>query len=77
MEFSRPFPSPRNLPFPAIETGSLVLKGDSLPSEPPGKLVFCVFGVCLVFFFFAVLDLSYGTQDLQSSLQHVRSLVSA
>ena len=44
MEFSRqefwsglPFPSPGDLPNPAIETGSPTLQADSLPSEPPGK----------------------------------------
>ena len=33
-----PFPSPRDLPDPGIEPGSPALQGDSLPSEPPGKL---------------------------------------
>ena len=44
MEFSRheywsrlPFPSPRDLPDPAIESGSPALQADSLSSEPPGK----------------------------------------
>ena len=44
MEFSRqeywngfPFPSPGDLPDPGIESGSLKLQADSLPSEPPGK----------------------------------------
>ena len=32
-----PFPSPRDLPNPGIETGSPVLQAYSLPSEPPGK----------------------------------------
>ena len=31
------FPSPGDLPGPGIEPGSLVLKADSLLSEPPGK----------------------------------------
>ena len=42
MEFSRqeywsglPFPSPGDLPDPGIEPGSLALRADSLPSEPP------------------------------------------
>ena len=46
MEFSRqeywsglPFPSPGDLPDPGIEPRSLALQGDSLPSEPPGKLL--------------------------------------
>ena len=45
MEFSRqaywsgkPFPSPGNLPYPGIETGSPALQADSLLSEAPGKL---------------------------------------
>ena len=44
MEFSRPeywsgrpFPSPRNLPFPGIEPRSPALQADSLPTEPQGK----------------------------------------
>ena len=44
MEFSRQeywhgqlFPSPGDLPNPGIEVGSPSLRGDSLPSEPPGK----------------------------------------
>ena len=32
-----PFPSPGDLPDPGIEPGSLTLRADSLPSEPPGK----------------------------------------
>ena len=32
-----PFPSPGDLPDPAIETGSPALPADSLPSEPPGN----------------------------------------
>ena len=34
-----PFPSPGNLPDPGIEHGPLTLQADSLPSEPPGKLI--------------------------------------
>ena len=30
-----PFPSPGDLPDPAIEPGSLALQTDPLPSEPP------------------------------------------
>ena len=33
-----PFPSSRYLPDPEIKPGSLTLKADALPSEPPGKL---------------------------------------
>ena len=33
-----PFPSPADLPYPGIETGSPALQADSLLSEPPGKL---------------------------------------
>ena len=43
-EFSRqeywsglPFPSPGDLPYPGIESGSPALQADSLLSEPPGK----------------------------------------
>ena len=33
-----PFPSPGDLPDPGIELGSHALQGDSLMTEPPGKL---------------------------------------
>ena len=36
-----PFPSPGYLPDAGIKPGSLILQADSLPSEPPGKPVFC------------------------------------
>ena len=46
MEFSRqgywnglPFPSPGDLPDPGIKPGSPALQGDSLPFEPPGKII--------------------------------------
>ena len=48
-EFSRhehwsglPFPSPGDLPNPAIESGSPVLQTDTLPSEPPGNLILLI-----------------------------------
>ena len=34
-----PFPSPGDLPDPGIETRSPALQVDSLPPEPPGKLI--------------------------------------
>ena len=37
-----PFPSPGDLPNPGIEPRSPVLQADALPSEPPGKLDFCL-----------------------------------
>ena len=47
MEFSRqeywsgfPFPSPGDLPYPGIKPRSAALQADSLPSKPPGKLLF-------------------------------------
>ena len=46
MDFSRqeywnelPLPSPGDLPDPGIEPRSPTLQADSLPSEPPGKLI--------------------------------------
>ena len=33
------FPSPRDLPDPGVKPGSPALQADSLPSEPPGKLL--------------------------------------
>ena len=37
------FPSPGDLPNPAIEPGSPALQTDSLPPEPPGKPNNCIF----------------------------------
>ena len=37
-----PFPSPGDLPHPGIKLWSPALQADSLPTEPPGKLVHCV-----------------------------------
>ena len=34
-----PFPSPGDLPNPGIEPRSPTLQADTLPSEPPGKLI--------------------------------------
>ena len=34
-----PFPSPGDLPDPGIEPGSPTLQAESLPSEPPGKIL--------------------------------------
>ena len=34
-----PFPFPGDLPDPGIEPGSPALQADTLPSEPPGKLI--------------------------------------
>ena len=36
------FPSPGDLPNPGIEPRSPTLQADSLPSEPPGKLIFLI-----------------------------------
>ena len=33
------FPSPGDLPNPGIEPGSSVLQADSLPPEPPGRIL--------------------------------------
>ena len=35
-----PFPSPGDLPDPGLEPGSRTLQADTLPSEPPGKLLY-------------------------------------
>ena len=53
MEFSRqeywsglPCPSSGDLPKPGIEPGSPTLQADSLPSEPPGKLLTYTLDLC-------------------------------
>ena len=33
-----PFPSPEDLPDPAVEPSSLAWQADALTSEPPGKM---------------------------------------
>ena len=49
VEFSRQeywsglsFPSPGDLPNPGIEPESPALQADALPSEPPGKPIYCI-----------------------------------
>ena len=37
-----PFLSPEDLPNPGMEARSPALQADSLPSEPPGKQVYCI-----------------------------------
>ena len=51
VEFSRqaywsglPFPSPGDLPNPGIKPRSPALQADTLPSQPPGKLLAAVLG---------------------------------
>ena len=53
VEFSRqeywsglPCPSSGDLPKPGIEPGSPTLQADSLPSEPPGKLLIYTLDLC-------------------------------
>ena len=55
MEFSRqeywsslPSSSPGDLPDPGTEPGSPALQADSLPSEPPGKLIYTYYCANLV-----------------------------
>ena len=43
-----PFPSLGDLPWPTIEPRSPALQADSLPTEPPGKLIVYI-GVYMVF----------------------------
>ena len=40
-----PFPSPGDLPHPAMEPGSPSLQVDSFPTEPPGKLYYGYMGI--------------------------------
>ena len=39
-----PFPSPRDLPDPGIEPGSLALQAESLPTELRGKSTYSIQG---------------------------------
>ena len=39
-----PFPSPGDHPDPGIEPRSLAWQADSLPSDPPGNVIFNLFG---------------------------------
>ena len=43
-----PFPSPGGLPNPGIEPRSSALQADTLPSEPPGKLIATAVGYKIV-----------------------------
>ena len=73
MEFSRPeywsgqpFPSPRVLPNPGIESRSPTLQEDSLPAEPQGKPKSTGVGSL------ALLQWIFLTQDLNWGLLHCR-----
>ena len=59
VEFSRqgyqsglPFPSSGYLPNPGIKPGSPTLQTNSLPSEPPGKLITQELKFCIIIFSF-------------------------
>ena len=41
-----PFPSPRVLPDPGIETGSPALQADPLPTKPSGKPIYMYIKTC-------------------------------
>ena len=47
-----PFPSPRDLPDPGIESGSPALQVDSLLTELRGKPWLCVYSINVIFFHF-------------------------
>ena len=49
------FPSPGDLPDPRIEPGSPALQADTLPSEPPGKLINLI--KCLNFSFSSKIEI--------------------
>ena len=42
-----PFPAPGDLPNPGIKPGSPALQADSLPAEPPGKIISVCVCVCV------------------------------
>ena len=76
MEYSRPeywsgqpFPSPRDLPNPGIESRSPTLQEDSLPAEPQGKPKSTGVGSL------ALLQWIFLTQDLNWGLLHCRQIV--
>ena len=67
-----PFPFPEDLPDPGIKPGSPTLWADALPSEPPGKVPFCLLYLYHIFLYFAykgchmlflLLCLTYFTQN--------------
>ena len=62
-----PFSSPRNLPDPEIESRSLALEVDSLPTEPLGKHVVVVQSSSHVQLFTPL-----WTATCQASVQHAR-----
>ena len=76
MEISRPeywsgspFPSPGDLPNPAIEPRSPSLQGDSLPAEPPGKPKNTGVGSL------SLLQQIFLTQELNRGLLHCRRIL--
>ena len=56
------FTSPRDLPDPGIKPGSPVLRVDSLPSEPPGKLIHDTCLSSILFSFFLTSRVQVGLQ---------------
>ena len=74
-----PFPSPGVLPDPRIEPGSPALQADSLPSEPPGKLLpfttwlYPVDANCFKFLFMSNLLGEYKSAPLRSSLASMQT----
>ena len=67
MGFSRPecwrglpFPSPGDLPDPGIEPRSPSLQADTLPSEPPGKIILWYGFPLINEFFFLVCNFTVG-----------------
>ena len=74
-----PFPSPGDFPDLGIEAGSPALQADSLPSEPPGKLMPLTTWLCSVdancfkFLFMSNLLGEYKSAPLRSSLASMQT----
>ena len=65
----KPFTSPGYLPDPGIEPGSLALKADSLPSEPPGNTKNIGVGSL------SLLQWIFLTQESDRDLLHCRQIL--
>ena len=70
----QPFPSPRALPNPGIESGSPTLQADSLPSQPPENTAH---GINLVLLIHELSDLGILESHVSSDLKkaHFISLI--
>ena len=68
-----PFPSPGDLPDPGIEPRSPSLQADTLPSEPPGKIILWYGFPFINEFFFSCMQFHSCAQGF--CIHHLESII--